>query len=77
MQPTNPPNNSPRQGGCCFGKGKPAPKTTETVVTVANPVIKDQPIVASPAGHWNIPGKFTVGAPTEYKAMPSKEEGSK
>ena len=66
MQATRP-LDSPRNNGClCFGKGKPAPKTTETVTTVANPVI-----VSSPAGHWNTPGKFTPGA-IDYKEMPTK-----
>lgn len=74
---TSTPPGSPKQTGClCFGKGKPVPKTTETVATVASPVLSDPGIPASPAGHWNTPGKFTVGA-TDYKPMPGAPEGSK
>jgi hypothetical protein len=78
MQATTPtPPASPKQSGClCFGKGKPAPKTTETIMSVADPAMK-QGIVASPAGHWNAPGRFTEGAPMEYKPMPGPGEGSK
>ena len=76
MQATKPPD-SPRQNGFfCFGKAKIAPKTTETVMSVADSTMK-QGIVASPAGHWNTPGRFTPGATVDYKPMPTKEEGSK
>lgn len=77
MQATTPPG-SPKQTGCmCFGKGKPAPKTTSTVMKVADPIMKQShDIIASPAGHWNTPGKFTPDA-VEYKPMPAKPEGSK